>query len=387
MEIKNMQMSDIEQRKEEIRAMVPEATEAQIAELNEELDALETRAAEIKEAVEKREKIVDRLKKGEGEKTMEFEKKEITKTESEVRNSPEYIRAFENYVRTGDDKECRTLYSEIDYTGEGAMGSVAVPDFVLEIVKTAWEDSKIMSLVRRFDLPGNLEVNFELAAGEATIHYEGAAAVDEEDLELGIVRLIPYFSKKWIGISRTVYNLRGESFLRYIYDELSHKIVEKIENELIRQIASLPDTATATTPAAAQVAAAPAMGTIAAALAELSPEAKNPVVVLNRATWGAFKAAAYQANFAADPFEGLTPIFTSELPAYADASADDVYAIVGDFTAGAIINFPAGDGIHFIFDEVTRKKDNIIEVLGEQYAGFGPVAMNAFVNIVVPDEG
>ena len=45
----------------------------------------------------------------------------------------------------------------------------------------------------------------------------------------------------------------------------------------------------------------------------------------------AFKAAQYANGFNVDPFEGFAVHFNNSLPAYADASEDDVYAIVGDF--------------------------------------------------------
>lgn len=376
MEIKEMQMSDIEARKAEIRDMVPEATEQQIAELNTELDALEERAAAIKEAAETRSKVVERLKEGAGETVIEMEKKEVMEEKIITRNSPEYIEAFEHYVRTGDATECRALLTE-----NATNGTVAVPDFVYDIVKTAWEENRLMSLVRKVEVKGILKVNFEISGSDATKHTEGGEAVSEETLTLGIATLVPVMFKKWIGISREAYSLRGEAFLRYIYDELAHRIVAKVQADLLAQIATLGTTASSTAPAAAAITDAPDIDTIAQALSQLSAEAANPVVVMNRATWGAFKTAQYGANFAADPFEGLDVYFDSSLKAYSAASTGDVYAIVGDFGYGAIANFPNGDDVHFIFDEYTQKKADMIEVLGEQYVAAAPVAMNAFTNI------
>lgn len=375
MEIKDMNMSDIEARKAEIRDLVPEATEQQIVELNTELDALEERAAAIKEAAETRSKVVERLKEGAGETVIEMEKKEVMEEKIITRNSPEYIEAFEHYVRTGDATECRSLLTT------NASGRVAIPDFVYDIVKTAWESNKIMSLVRKVEVKGILKVNFEISGTDATKHTEGGAAVSEETLTLGIATLVPVMFKKWIGISREAYSLRGEAFLRYIYDELAHRIVAKVQADLLAQIATLGTTASSTAPAAAAITDAPDIDTIAQAMSQLSAEAAKPVVVMNRATWGAFKTAQYGANFAADPFEGLDVYFDSSMKAYSAASTGDVYAIVGDFGYGALANFPNGDDVHFIFDEYTQKKADMIEVLGEQYVAAAPVAMNAFVNI------
>lgn len=376
MEIKEMQMSDIEQRKAEIREQVPEATEQQIAEFSTELDQLEERAKEISEAMETRAKVVERLKEGAGKTVIEMEKEEIMSENIITRNSPEYIEAFEHYVRTGDATECRSLL-----TTNASGGRVAIPDFVYDIVKTAWEENRLMSLVRKVEVKGILKVNFEISGTDATKHTEGGAAVSEETLTLGIATLVPVMFKKWIGISREAYSLRGEAFLRYIYEELAHRIVAKVQADLLAQIATLGTTASSTAPAAAAITDAPDIDTIAQALSQLSAEAANPVVVMNRATWGAFKTAQYGANFAADPFEGLDVYFDSSLKAYSAASTGDVYAIVGDFGYGAIANFPNGDDVHFIFDEYTQKKADMIEVLGEQYVAAAPVAMNAFTNI------
>lgn len=376
MEIKEMQMSDIEARKAEIRDLVPEATEQQIADLNTELDALEERAAAIKEAAETRSKVVERLKEGAGETVIEMEKREVMEEKIITRNSPEYIEAFEHYVRTGDATECRSLLTE-----NATNGTVAVPEFVYDIVKTAWEDNKLMRLVRKVEVKGILKVNFEISGSDATKHTEGGAAVSEETLTLGIATLVPAMFKKWIGISREAYSLRGEAFLRYIYDELAHRIVAKVQADLIAQIATLGTTASSTAPAAASITDAPDIDTVAQALAQLSAEAAKPVVVMNRSTWGAFKAAQYAGNFSVDPFEGLDVVFDSSMKAYSAASTGDVYAIVGDFGYGAIANFPNGDDVHFIFDEYTQKKADMVEVLGEQYVAVAPVAMNAFTRI------
>ena len=190
--------------------------------------------------------------------------------------------------------------------------------------------------------------------------------------------------KKWIGISREVYSLRGEAFLRYIYDELAYHIVKLIADDLIAAIAALPQTATATMPAAAKVTAAPELGTIAEAIGNLSDDATNPVIILNKSTWAAFKAAQYQANFAADPFEGLDVYYSNQLPAYSTAATGAVYGIVGDFDRGALANMPNGNEVDFIFDEYSQKKQDMIEVLGEQYAAAAPVASGAFALLAKP---
>lgn len=123
------------------------------------------------------------------------------------------------------------------------------------------------------------------------------------------------------------------------------------------------------------------VGTIAQAMALLSDDASNPVVVMNKATWGAFKNAQAGANYAYDPFEGLQVLFNNTITAYGVASTGDTYAIVGDFGQGALANFPNGESIDFKFDDLSLKKQDLIEIMGRQYVGLGIVAPDAFVKI------
>ena len=115
----------------------------------------------------------------------------------EFRNTPEYINAYAEYIKTGDDHEVRALLTE---NSAVTTGTVAVPELVYDIVKTAWEKEGIMSLVRKAYLKGNLKVGFEASAGDATLHTQEGSAVDEESLVLGTVELVPVSIKKWINL-------------------------------------------------------------------------------------------------------------------------------------------------------------------------------------------
>ena len=240
-----------------------------------------------------------------------------------------------------------------------------------------------MSLVRKSYLKGNLKVQFEISGSDAAIHTEGGSAVSEETLVLGIVELIPQSIKKWVSISDEAYDLRGEAFIRYIYDELAYRIAKKAADTLVAKIEACGTASTTTCPGVPKLTAAtPAVGTVAAAMALLSDEAANPVVIMNKATWGAFKAAEYAGSFPVDPFEGLPVIFNNTIKSSAVATTGETYAIVGDLGHGALANFPNGEGIDFKFDEFSRKKEDLIEVLGREYVALGVVAPNAFVKVV-----
>ena len=363
------------------------ASEIEIAETNEamdaiqsEMEAIEERRAQIRLEVEQRKADMAAVIKGQGD-VIEEVKDERKLKSMEIRNTPEYINAYAEYIKSGNDMECRKLTSENDTTPNGT-GTVAVPEFVYDIVKTAWEREGIMSLVRKSYLKGNLKVQFEISGDLAVVHEEGAAAVNEETLVLGVVTLVPKSIKKWISISDEVYDLRGEAFLRYIYDELTYRIAKKAANEMVAKIEACGTVSTTTCPGVPKLqAASPALGTVAAAMALLSDEAANPVIIMNKATWGAFKAVEYAGSFPVDPFEGLPVIFNNTVKSSAAATTGETYAIVGDLGHGALANFPNGEGIDFKFDELSQKKADLIEVLGRQYVGLGVVAPDAFVKI------
>lgn len=379
MEVKEMNVEQLEERKAAIAAEV-DAPEA-------DLDALEVEARAIKEELEerkaeeaKRMEIRSAVANGEGETVKNFvEVKEMPNIE-EVRNSQAYIDAYAEYVKTGDDAECRNILTTADAVNGSA--SVPVPTFVYDIVKTAWEREGITSRVRKSYLKGNLKVGFEISGDAAVIHNEGASAISEEDLVLGTVSLVPKSIKKVVQISDEVYDLRGEAFLRYIYDELTYRIAKKAADELVAKIIACGTVSTTNCPGVPKVTAASAtLGTVAEAMANLSDEANDPVIIMNKKTWGTFKGLQAAGNYGYDPFEGLTVLFNNSITAYSAATTGVAYMIVGDLDQGALMNFPNGEGIDFKFDELTLKKQDLIEVLGRQYVAMGVVAPDAFVKV------
>ena len=377
-------LEEIENRKAEIREEV-EATEEieKVEELNEEVEALDEEVKQIEEQKEVQEQAEELEEKS-------FKAQEIVKEErktmnkEELRNSKEYVDAYAEYIKTGSDKELRTLFTT---NATETTGSVEVPEIVEDIVRTAWEREDLMGLVRSLSVKGNLKVQFEVSSSDAQIHLEGAEeGVSEEELVLGIVELTPVSIKKWIGLSDEVIDMRGEAFLRYIYDELTYRIAKKCADTLVSAIAQLPQTATASSPSANKIVEAPAVGTIANAIANLSDEASNPVIIMNKLTYGAFKNVAYANGYAVDPFEGLRVVFNNTLPAYASASNGQVYAIVGDLGIGAMANFPNGDGVEIKYDDTTLMTDDIVRILGRRYVGLGVVGDKAFTLIAKPTE-
>ena len=378
MDIKEMTIDQIEERKS---AIVKEleadgadlnALEAEMKGLNAELQeraAEESKKAEIRAAVAA----------GAGEIVKKVEREERTemKTNEQIRASKEYLDAFAKFIVTENDAECRSLLTE------NVSGSVPVPSIVDDIIRTAWDNDEVVSRVRKTYVRGNLKVPFEKSATGAYAHTEGTTAPTEESLELGVVTLIAKNIKKYIYVSDEAIAQGGETLVRYIYDEITYQITKAIAALVVNDIKTAPTSATGSAASVAAVTAAPAVTTIAKAYANLSDQAVNPVVIMNKLTYANFVAAQAAGNFAFDPFNNLPVVYNNSLPAYDSASANAVYAIVGDLS-GAQINYPEGDGVVLKYDDMSKAEDDLVKILGRQYAAHGVTACGMFCNIKKP---
>ena len=382
MEIKEMNIEEVEARTLEIQSEVDSADEARMTEIKSELDQLEERKAELKriatEAKETREAVADGKVAVEEIKEVITEERKMTNTE--VINSVEYRDAFKQYILTGKPDECRALLTE-----NVATGVVPVPELVYDIVKNAWEKEGIMALVKKTYLKGNLKVGFEISADGAVVHTEGAAAPTEEKLILGVVEIIPASIKKWISISDEVLDMDSGAFLQYIYDELTYQIAKKAADTLIAKIEACGTVSTNTPSMNVAVPviteASIALNTIANAIAQLSDQAANPVIVMNKTTFAAFKAVQAAGSYGYDPFEGLPVHFNSTIKAYSVATTGDTYAIVGDFGEGAIANFPNGEEITIKYDDLSLAEADLVKLVGRQSVGLEVVGPKAFCKI------
>ena len=384
MNLKEMSIEDIEKRVSKIEtenASENVATEV-IEKNNEELRLLveekETRIAEA----EKRQADLDNIVTGKVETEVKetFEEERKTMSNMEVRNSAAYIDAFANYIKSNSDEECRSLLTE------NVSGSVPVPELVDEIVRTAWEKDDITRLVKKTFIKGNLKIGFEYSATGAAVHTEGAAAPSEETLVLGITELVPASIKKWITISDEAMDLTGEAFIRYIYDELTYQIAKAAANGIIADIEACGTVST--TSGSSHLCAVPAIaatsiaiGLVADAIGNLSDEASNPVIVLNKQTWSKFKSVAYAGQYNVDPFEGLPVAFSSKLKSFDAATTGEAFVIVGDFGVGAQMNFPNGEEITIKVDDLSLAERDLVKIVGREFVAHDVVAPKAFVKI------
>lgn len=372
-EIMNLDAEGIEKRNAEIKAEIEAATEqAQLDALVEERKALDER----QEAIVMEARKADMLKVAEGAgKVVASAPVVEQRSNDDVLKSEEYVNAYARYLVDGNADECRSLLTT------NVSGQLPVPTIIDEIIRTAWDRSEILSRVRRTFVRGNLKVAFEKSATGANVHTEGTTAPTEEVLELGIVEMIPANIKKWITISDEAVAMGGERLLRYIYDEITYQIVtKKLTDLVVTDIKNAPTTATSSAASAAAITAAPGLTTVATAFANLSDEAQNPVIIMNKLTYANFKAAQAAGYYNADPFEGLPVLFNNSLPAYDSASANAVYMIVGDLS-GVQVNYPEGDGVVIKYDDLSLSESDLVKIVGRQYAAHAVTACGRFCNV------
>ena len=375
MEIKTMTAEQIEERKLEIAGLL-ETEDADLDALQEEVRLLNAELEARKAAAAKKEEIRTAVAAGAGSVIQKHEEVKNV-TNEEIRSSAAYTEAFAEYLKTGNDRECRALLTE------QVSGTVPVPKIVDGIIRTAWDSEPLLARVRRTYIRGNLRVAFERSADPAYVHTEGTTGLTEEDLALGIVEMVPRNIKKWITISDEAISLGGEAFVQYIYDELTHQITRKLAALVVADITGAGTSHSGSAVGIPKINAAPSVTAIPTAASNLSEEARDLCVVMNRLTEAAFITAYAGASFAIDPFAGMAKIYSSALPAYSTASTNDTYAIVGDLSA-CQVNFPEGEDVVIKWDDLSLAEDDLVKVVGREYAAHAVTAPGRLARLTKP---
>lgn len=384
MSIETLTIDELEARKAEIRSEV-EADGADLDALEAEVRAINEEMEKRKNAENQRNEIRKAVAVGNGETIMKIESEvRKTMTVEEIRSSKEYINAFADFIKTEDATECRkllTVNADADNVGESDSNTVPVPTYIESRIKTAWGRNRIMDMVRKTYVKGNLQVGFELSATNANWHEEGAGALPEEELTLGVVTMIPKSIKKWITISDEALDLGGEEFLDYIYDEITYKISKFAQEQLLSMIVAAPAAASATAVGVPAISGTPSLGIVASAVANLADNASDVTVVMNRLTHADFIAAIASNGFLFDPFENVEVHYDNTLPAYSAATTGQTWMIVGDFRNGAQANFPNGETIRIKYDDLSLAELDLVKLVGREFIALGLVADKHFVKV------
>ena len=369
-------LAEIEVRKAAILQEM-EQEGADLDALKNEMDELRKNADELRETAQKAEETRKAIASGAaGIKVGEERKAEAVKTVDEIRGSKEYVEAYARYLMSEDDRECRALLS----TNAAANGQVPVPTMVDPIIKTAWENNEILNRVNKTAFKGNLKSAFERAADPAYEHGEGTTAITEEDLTLGVVELKPKNIKKFIRVSDEVIATGGEALVSYVYKELAYQVAKKLAALCVTDISGASTSHSSSAVGITKIEGSPDLSVVVTAEANLSDEAENVVVIINRLSAAAFHQAKVAGNFAVDPYDGLPVLYSSALPAYSSASDNAVWMIVGDL-GGEHVNYPEGEGIITKWDDLSEAEADMVKVHGRQYAAHGVDKPGMFVNV------
>lgn len=379
--IKSFSMEQIEARAAEIRSEIEAADAEKLTALNEELTALEERRKEIE--LEERKDAMKAVIEGAGKVITKAEEKEVRTLES-VRASEKYVEAFADYIKTGKDKECRALLTDLVDDG-----TVPVPTVIDDFINTAWERANLVSRIRRTSIKGIAKYPFEYSATPASVHKEGTQHPEEETLVLGTVTVEPAMLKKWITVTDEVLSLKGQAFLDYLYDEIEFRILELADAQVVAAIKAAP--ASATTEAAGvrelSVSSYDAF-TIFGAQALLAAGAVNPVAIMSKKVY--FNYFMSLADLSGRPIynvvseNGRPTYYINGVEVIFDNSLADDEILVGDLN-GIIMNTPDGRDVSFITDPYTYAEDDLVKIVGKMYAGFGVVRDGYFVKVTAED--
>lgn len=375
--------------REEIMALDMEGIETRSMEIKDEMNNegadLETLSAEVDALEERKAVLVEEQKRaqaaviaGAGQ-TIEKEEEKKMPTMKEIRSSEKYVNAYAEYIKSGDDKEVRSILTEgadAQYQVDGSAG-VPVPTMVEDRIMTAWDNDAILSRVRRTNVKGILKVGFELSATAAGFHLEGAPAPTEEVLKLGIVQLTPETIKKFVTISDEAMDLRGQAFLDFVLDEIEYRIVKFAADEVVKEITLAPNVATTSSASVAYVESAGTITDFINAVSTLSDEAQNPVIIMNKQSYAFYKGLAFAAGYAVDPFDGMEVLFNNTLPSGSTASSGDAVAIVGDLN-GVTVNFPNGYEPTIKIDDLSLAEKDLVKVVGRLPIAIGLTACGRF---------
>lgn len=348
MEIKDMQMADIEARSAELENAM-NAENADIENITAEVTALEERKAQIVAEAEER-----KAQLAEVEKTA-VEIPEERKENTEMENRTEMIEALAEYIKGRATSEQRAMLLTTN-----ASGTVKVSDIVDDYIWTDWNESKILSRIRKVYVKGNYSVGYEVSATGAVKHTEGGNAPAEETLTLAYVNFIAEYYKKWIRVSDTVLALKGEAFMDYLLKEFGHQIAVALENAVCAEIAASDLSAKVTNPIDNTAAMA--------GFAALSDEATNPVVIISKTNYAAImNARATTGAKIEDPFNGMEVLFNNTVTGM----------LVGDLD-GVVANFPEGEDFKFIVDEKSLAEQDLVKIVGKVLASIHLVRPNGF---------
>lgn len=358
----------------------------EVSELEEEAEKIDE---EVKELEETRAKFAEQESRMSLIKNVETVKVEARTEaiETDKYDTAEYRSAWVNMVR-GDDTEMRALMT--------TTTNVPVPTIMQGYVETAWEEyGKFSRIVSKSYVKGYLAIPLESAADGAVWHDEGGDAPEEEEITLGQVLLQPKMIKKWISMTDELMALAADEFMRYIADELVYRVVKALDDAIINRTAVdgkgvIGIAGNANTISETSALTFNAINSVVAQLVTFDnlTIAMNPQTFFNNymgltdlQNRPIYQVATDNAGKPQYMINGIPVEFTTALKAYDDASAGEVWAIVGDFR-GYRLNLPEGESVITVLDNLTLSREDKAYMLGRLLAAGNVTRLKHFGQLV-----
>lgn len=358
MDFENMTIEQVEARMAEIETEL-NSEDADLEALKAEVDGLTARKAAIKAAAEEKRALLEKVANSKIAPVAKVEE-ERKDTNMEKEKRAQMIDAVAEYIKGRATEEQRALL-----LSENASGTVALSKIVDNWIWTDWDNSPILSRIRKVYVQGNYAVQYEQSATGAVKHTEGANAPTDETLVLGTVNFVASYFKKWIKVSDTVLALRGQSFLDYLMREFGHQLAIALENAVVAEIAASTLSAKVTNGIDNTAAMA--------GFAALSDEATRPVVIISKANYAAIMNERLTTGAKIeDPFNGFEVLFNNTVTGM----------LVGDLD-GVVANFPEGEDFKFIVDEKSLAESDLVKIVGKILCDIHLVRPNGFA-VVTP---
>lgn len=219
-------LAEINQRKIEIRTMLESQNDVNLAEVETEIQALETEQRSIeskKEVAEKIETVESRnIQKPKEIKTMEF-------TPETIASAPEFRSAF---LKNLQGKALNEVEQRALTTGANSAGAAVPTATLATIVDKLRQSSVLFPLVRVSYIPGNVSIVVANAKNAGAWKTEGADGTPADDT-VTKVNLAGYELIKLVEISAAASAMTIDAFEAYIAEEIGRQLGIAVENAIL----------------------------------------------------------------------------------------------------------------------------------------------------------
>lgn len=152
------------------------------------------------------------------------------RSQEEIQNEENEVKAFENYVRG------YIVHERAGELTKANNGAVIPTTIVNRIIKKVYDISPILERSSHYNVKGNLDIPFYPADGTTTISVDYQTEFDELASSTGnfsSINLTGYLAGALTLISRSLINNAQFDIVGFIVDEMAYQIARFIEGELL----------------------------------------------------------------------------------------------------------------------------------------------------------